>query len=208
MVKKKIQLHGSSGKCKSLPKATTPVASTSAGTSTVLDGDPNSELAQKFELELCWCIQQLQTSLKNGKLNAKQMEEQQKVLNTLMSTSAPIIKKRQVMRMTFGDYRAKMEAENKKFQTQSNANRIKVTTATPSKNSMFLRKSIFAKSGKDFKFNFPTPNNDVPDVSTISISEEHKENGIMDKINKEITGNFNYVPSNNEFKFNFDITES
>lgn len=47
------------------------------------------------------------------------MEEQQKVLNTLMSTSAPIIKKRQVMRMTFGDYRAKMEAENKKFQTQS-----------------------------------------------------------------------------------------
>lgn len=27
---------------------------------------------QQFEIELCWCIQQLQTALKSGKLNPKQ----------------------------------------------------------------------------------------------------------------------------------------
>lgn len=30
------------------------------------------EQQQQFEIELCWCIQQLQTGLKNGKLNKKQ----------------------------------------------------------------------------------------------------------------------------------------
>ena len=30
------------------------------------------EEAQKFEAELCWCIQQLQTAMKFGKLNQKQ----------------------------------------------------------------------------------------------------------------------------------------
>lgn len=31
-----------------------------------------------------------------------------------MSNSTPIIKKRQIMRLSFGDYRAKMAQENKK----------------------------------------------------------------------------------------------
>lgn len=30
------------------------------------------ELEQQFEVELCWCIQQLKTALKTGKLNNKQ----------------------------------------------------------------------------------------------------------------------------------------
>lgn len=30
------------------------------------------EEAQKFEVELCWCIQQLQIATKSGKLNQKQ----------------------------------------------------------------------------------------------------------------------------------------
>lgn len=33
----------------------------------------NSDFDQeKFEVELCWCIQQLQNALKSGKLNTKQ----------------------------------------------------------------------------------------------------------------------------------------
>lgn len=32
-----------------------------------------------------------------------------------MSNSAPVIKKRQVMRLSFGDYRAKMAAENQRL---------------------------------------------------------------------------------------------
>lgn len=30
------------------------------------------EAQQQFELELCWCIQQLQIALKSGKLSSKQ----------------------------------------------------------------------------------------------------------------------------------------
>lgn len=38
-----------------------------------------------------------------------------KTLNTLMSNSAQLVKKRQIMRLSFGDYRAKMAAEDKKY---------------------------------------------------------------------------------------------
>lgn len=38
-----------------------------------------------------------------------------KALNILMSNSAPVIKKRQVMRLSFGDYREKMAAESKRL---------------------------------------------------------------------------------------------
>lgn len=33
---------------------------------------PTNDADQQFELELCWCIQTLETSLATGKLNAKQ----------------------------------------------------------------------------------------------------------------------------------------
>ncbi|KAJ8981299.1 hypothetical protein NQ317_004035 [Molorchus minor] len=65
------------------------------------------EFQQKFELELCWCIQQIQVALKSGKLNNKQAQDHTKALNTLMSNTTSIVKKRQVMRLSFGDYREK-----------------------------------------------------------------------------------------------------
>lgn len=41
-------------------------------TSTLTESTLSPELTQQFELELCWCIQQLQIALKSGKLNEKQ----------------------------------------------------------------------------------------------------------------------------------------
>lgn len=87
---------------------------------------------EKFESELCWCIQQLQRALKSGKLNEKQgkssqdirlfyfsifklVQDHRKALNVLMSHSTPLVRKRQVMRLSFGDYRTKMKEEDKKF---------------------------------------------------------------------------------------------
>lgn len=32
----------------------------------------DSDIEQQFEVELCWCIQQLHTALRIGKLNSKQ----------------------------------------------------------------------------------------------------------------------------------------
>lgn len=62
----KSKLHKSTGKIKSLPKLQPE------------DNPPEIQLSpeaiQQFELELCWCIQQLQAGLKSGKLNPKQGE--------------------------------------------------------------------------------------------------------------------------------------
>lgn len=41
-------------------------------------------------------------------------EEASRALKTLRSSKAPLVKKRQVMRAMTGDYRQKMEEENKK----------------------------------------------------------------------------------------------
>lgn len=58
----KPKLHKNSGKVATIiPKTIT---------SLPLTNDPEAE--QQFQVELCWCIQQLQTTLNSGKLNPKQ----------------------------------------------------------------------------------------------------------------------------------------
>lgn len=52
------------------------------------------------------------------------VQDHTKALNTLMSNSAPIVKKRQVMRLSFGDYRAKMAADEQKNSKSNNLNTI------------------------------------------------------------------------------------
>lgn len=47
-------------------------------------------------------------------LSSHAAQEVERVLRTLKSPKAPIAKKRQVMRATFGDYRSKMLQEEKK----------------------------------------------------------------------------------------------
>lgn len=69
----KAKLHKVSGK--SLIKRPPPVNTQNgnldeAGTSDQVASE-TAEM-QQFEIELCWCIQQLQTALKSGKLNSKQ----------------------------------------------------------------------------------------------------------------------------------------
>lgn len=71
--------------------------------------------ARQFQLELCWCIQQLERSLNEKKGSEKQLQEAWKVLTVLKNNNQPVIRKRQLMRTHFGDYRAKMAAEEKKL---------------------------------------------------------------------------------------------
>lgn len=47
------------------------------------------------------------------------VQEHTKALNTLMNNNAPMVKKRQVMRLSFGDYRTKMVEEEKKAKSNS-----------------------------------------------------------------------------------------
>ncbi|XP_071627161.1 UPF0488 protein CG14286 [Temnothorax longispinosus] len=93
-----------------------------------------------FELELCWCIQQLEASLATGKLQEKQAHELGKQLHSLKSNTAPLIKKRQIMRNTLGDYREKMAEDERKLSRTVSA--VKFTnTASASKKSIFVKKA-------------------------------------------------------------------
>lgn len=74
----------------------------------------NEEAASQFEVELCWCVQQLEITMQTtGKLNQKQMQDAEKNLKILKSPTQMLIKKRQLMRTLFGDYRSKMAEEEK-----------------------------------------------------------------------------------------------
>ncbi|KAK9694780.1 protein of unknown function (DUF4615) [Popillia japonica] len=186
----KSKLHKSTGKIKSLPKLQPE------------DNPPEIQLSpeaiQQFELELCWCIQQLQAGLKSGKLNPKQVQDHTKALNSLMSNSTSIVKKRQVMRLSFGDYRAKMAVENRKSNT---AKLCDYPSGSPSKKSVFLRKAGIGASDDTFRFNFaaPTEENLSGDLSNVKIES--------DDVAQKIDGNFKFEPSSNSFRFNFSTDE-
>ncbi|XP_010118425.1 PREDICTED: UPF0488 protein C8orf33 homolog, partial [Chlamydotis macqueenii] len=61
--------------------------------------------------EVEWCVEQLELGLKTQKPTPKQAEEALRAIRTLRSDKAPLVKKRQLMRTMFGDYRKKMEEE-------------------------------------------------------------------------------------------------
>lgn len=109
-------------------------------------GGLDPEAKDRFELELCWCIQQLETSLAAGKLQEKQAQELGKHLHSLKSNTAPLVKKRQIMRNTLGDYREKMIEDERRFSKAVSA--VKFTNSVSTD-----RKSIFVKkaAGRDLQ---------------------------------------------------------
>uniref|UniRef100_A0A1L8DAP9 Uncharacterized protein n=1 Tax=Nyssomyia neivai TaxID=330878 RepID=A0A1L8DAP9_9DIPT len=183
----KVKLYNSSGKKKNLNLVK------------VTEEIPPQVTTNNLELELCWCVQKLEISLSSGKLTEKQALETEKTLRILKGAKQPIIKKRQVMKNTFGDYRAQMEKEEKELSLASK--KIKFTTPKEQKNatkSHFVKKSALLHSGKDFKFNFNIDGSDQQS-STSSMNEEiTTENTDSSSINK-------FIPSDNTFRFNFEV---
>ncbi|XP_038064233.1 inner centromere protein A-like [Patiria miniata] len=113
--------------------------------------DIQESAAEKFQKELCWCIQQTRVGLANIKPSSKeakpQAEEAHKLLRVLTSTKAPMAKKRQVMRATFGDYRSKMQQEERKHKADM-SKRMCLEPVSPSKqcSSTFYRMSNSASA--------------------------------------------------------------
>ncbi|KAK4873219.1 hypothetical protein RN001_015248 [Aquatica leii] len=147
----------------------------------------SEEAVESFEAELCWCIKQLQRGLQLGKLNAKQVQDHTKALNTLMSKTTPIIKKRQVMRLSFGDYRSKMAEDDKRVNKVNQ--QVKVTTK-PNPKSKFVKKS---SSNACSSFSFP-----IPKFGTESNRGTDSSN-ITNRMNR-------LEKSSPNFKFNFDVS--
>ncbi|XP_060663833.1 LOW QUALITY PROTEIN: UPF0488 protein CG14286 [Drosophila nasuta] len=164
---------------------------------TTFDGDNDIQ----FELELCWCVQQLQTALNSGKLNQKIAEDTAKNLKTLTSNTAPLIKKRQVMKLALGDYRLKMQQEEKKMLLVSKE--IKFTPAAEmNKKSSFVKKSALLTSGKDFRFNFAVPDSSS---TTTTTTPQVPQSAVETKVSSLFAGsNATAQP----FKFNFSIDDN
>ena len=70
---------------------------------------------QKFQDELCWCIDFLESQLQSKRLTDKQAKDISKAITSLKSSKNPLAKKRQLMRIHCGDYRAKMAKEDFKM---------------------------------------------------------------------------------------------
>lgn len=146
----------------------------------------DQEAEDQFELELCWCIQQLQTGLMDVTLQEKQAYNMTKSLNMLKSNNASLIRKRQVMRNTFGDYRSKMAEDEKKFGKA--AAQVKFTTSGKKKKQE--KKSLFIKRA----------------CSTIKVSEKN-EMSKPDDEKSSTTSIINSDVSNKPFKFNFSLND-
>lgn len=144
----------------------------------------------QFQVELYWCIQQLQKTIDSGKLDKKLQDDAAKNCRTLKSSTAQLVKKRQLMKLLFGDYRAKMKDEEKKLGLASK--NIKFTQPATANTSSFVKKSAILASGKNFKFNF-----NIDGLE--SDNHDHKE------VAKE---NFTFTQSKEPFKFNFQVDES
>lgn len=116
MPPQRAKLHKTTGKLKTIPKLTSPSSSSQEQNlqPSTSRTEEDSESTRQFEIELCWCIQQFQISIDSGKLNPKQIQDTEKNIKKLKG-SAPLIQKRQLMRTSFGDYRTKMAAEEKKM---------------------------------------------------------------------------------------------
>lgn len=149
------------------------------------NADPDSSTVQQFELELQWCIQQLEGALATKKMAHKHAQDAAHSLAILKSKNAPIIKKRQVMRSSFGDYRTKMAEEEKKLSKAQE----RIGIAVPNKKSCFMKQSavVCEPSQNNFRFNFKVP------LSKEKASTQSKTNH----------GNFIYRSSDNSFRFNF-----
>ncbi|XP_071146429.1 UPF0488 protein CG14286-like [Mytilus edulis] len=101
----------------------------------------DTNAANEFDIELSWCIRQLELGLCNQKPDSRQAAEAIKVLKILRSDKSPLVKKRQAMRNTFGDYRQKIKEEEKKNATKMK--KLKVTPVlTESNKSVFYKKSL------------------------------------------------------------------
>uniref|UniRef100_A0A034WUV9 UPF0488 protein CG14286 n=1 Tax=Bactrocera dorsalis TaxID=27457 RepID=A0A034WUV9_BACDO len=156
----------------------------------------------QIELELCWCVQQLENALNSGKLSQKVADDTVKNIRVLKSSTAPLVKKRQVMKAALGDYRAKMKEEEKKMALA--AKQIKFTqTMEANKKSSFLKKAAIIQTGKEFRFNFSTPNG--TDVSELAENDTSAKNNtdIKNENSSNISKDLNLTGGG--FKFNFVV---
>ncbi|CAI9560458.1 unnamed protein product [Staurois parvus] len=119
-----------------------------------------------LQREMDWCVEQLEIGLQRQKSTSKQVEEAKRAIKTLRSEKVALVKKRQVMRMMFGDYRRKMEEERQKqlklMQAAAKSARVtEVSESSRRKSSKVFRKSAH-QSSRETGQDLPTDSQDSP----------------------------------------------
>ncbi|NXO95592.1 CH033 protein, partial [Certhia brachydactyla] len=153
-------------------------------TDTSHQDEKTSQSDEQLQKEVDWCVNQLELGLKTQKPTPKQAEEALRAIRTLRSDKAPLVKKRQLMRAVFGDYRKKMQEELcrelKLMEAAAKSARIvELKGSAHKKNGQFIRKCLGASRKSQ--------------GSQESPSESHR------RLN---TGLFNFTAPQ-EFRFNF-----
>ncbi|XP_062556411.1 UPF0488 protein CG14286 [Armigeres subalbatus] len=202
----KARLHKNTGKLKSIPKVSQiPTNRTPSVSSNLAQSSSNPpEADRQFELELYWCIQQLENSLNAAHVreNNKKTEDTLKLINTLKSANQPLIKKRQIMRSTFGDYRAKMAEEEKTMTLNPESVRFDV----PKKKAKyhFVKKAaILNEDNKEFRFNFS--NIQLDDAEEQSEAAQ-PSTAATERRQESQMKPLKILPlSDNSFRFNFSV---
>ncbi|NXD27874.1 CH033 protein, partial [Spelaeornis formosus] len=108
------------------------------------DEKTSQQSDEQLRKEVDWCVNQLELGLKTQKPTPKQAEEALRAIRTLRSDKAPLVKKRQLMRVMFGDYRKKMQEELcrelKLMEAAAKSARIVELKGSTCKNGQFIRK--------------------------------------------------------------------
>ncbi|XP_066432559.1 UPF0488 protein C8orf33 homolog isoform X2 [Eleutherodactylus coqui] len=151
--------------------------------------------ADELRMELDWCVEQLEKGLQRQKTTSKQVEEALRAIKTLRSEKVPLVKKRQVMRVTFGDYRHKMEEERIKQlrQMQAAAKSAKMTevtlTARQNSSKVFRKKNPKSSGSAAPSTAAPADTQGTSDQTTAPSSSTQQK--------------FTFRPSQEAFCFNF-----
>ncbi|XP_076230995.1 UPF0488 protein CG14286 [Calliopsis andreniformis] len=164
------------------PKPTTSNANTNINSETT--SGLSEEAEGQFQLELCWCIQQLEMCLATGKLPEKQAQDLNKNINILKGNKAPLIKKRQIMRSTLGNYREKMALDEQKLGKAASSMKF-VPLPAQNKKCTFVKKAA-CKSTTEKQCS-----DSNKDVISPSLNENDVNNANVQTV----------------FKFNFQIAE-
>ncbi|XP_041829973.1 UPF0488 protein C8orf33 homolog [Melanotaenia boesemani] len=155
-------------------------------------GEKQLTVEEQLNRQLDWCIEQLELGLKTQKGTPKQKEEASRSLKTLRSSKAPLAKKRQVMRAMTGDYRKKMEDEKSKqfklIQSEIASAQVKVVSDSPKKSIFHRRAEVKTQ----------------PPATEGNLQETKAQDNTKPKLQThEQTSDFVFVPSKEEFCFNF-----
>lgn len=165
-----------------------PMIKTEVKLSAVSDDDCSpEEIWHRFEVELKWCVEQLESQLSSKKLNQRQLEDTNKALKVLINPTAPLIKKRQLMRASFGDYRQTMKEEEMKFKKDMKKMNVSMVEATKQKGT-FLRKCAVVQNQAN--------------KCSLEQVESRLSAGDADRLS------FSIKKSDNSFKFDFSPPDS